>query len=181
MRVRVYIASSLDGFIAGPDGDLSWLPEPPEGSAEDFGWSAFISQIGCLLMGRGTYDAVAAMGIEWPHPDRPTVVATHRSLVGAPPRVTAVSGTIDELVEVASRQAGDRDVYLDGGDLIRQALDEQLVDELVVTLCPVVLGAGHPLFAGAQRRHQLALQRQCELPGGLVQLTYRPTPGVRSP
>jgi dihydrofolate reductase len=178
MRVRVYIASSLDGFIAGPGGDLSWLPEPPEGADDDFGWNAFIAQIGCLLMGRGTYDAVAAMGVNWPHSDRPTLVATHRPLVGAPPRVFAASGPIRGLVAQAAEQAGGRDVYLDGGDLIRQALDADLVDELVVTLCPVVLGAGHPLFAGSRRRHQLNLRSQRELPGGLVQLTYQPTRGA---
>jgi len=174
MRVRVYIASSLDGFIAGPGGDLSWLPAPPDGSADDFGWNAFISEVGCLLMGRGTYDAVAAMDVAWPHPDRPTLVATHRPLVAAPPRVYPTSGTIRELVARAAERADGRDVYLDGGAMIRQALDANLVDDLMVTLCPVVLGAGHPLFAGARRRHRLVLRKQSELPGGLVQLTYEP-------
>jgi dihydrofolate reductase len=170
--VRVFIASSLDGFIAGPGGDLSWLPDPPEGSDEDYGWGAFIEDIGCLLMGRGTYDAVEAMGVPWPHPDRPTVIATTRPLRAPPPNVEAARGTIGELVAVARERAGGRDVYIDGGDLIRQALDAGLVAEAIVTLCPVVLGAGHPLFAGARRRHALELKGARELPGGLVQLTY---------
>ena len=75
---------------------------------------------------------------------------------------------------MARDRAGPRDVYLDGGDLIRQALDAGLVDELVVTVCPTILGEGSPLFAGAQRRHSLRLQAQRELAGGIVQLTYVP-------
>ena len=72
------------------------------------------------------------------------------------------------------RRRNRRDVYLDGGELIRQALDAALVDELVVTLIPVVLGSGHPLFAGAQQRHRFELLANATLPGGLVQLTFRP-------
>jgi len=168
----VYVASSLDGFIAGPDGDLSWLPAFPEGSDEDFGWGAFMEDIGCLLMGRGTYDAIDAMGIEWPHSDRETLVATRRPLDDMPNRVEVVRGRIEELVERASEKAGGQDVYVDGGDLIRQALDSGLVEEITVTLCPVVLGAGYPLFAGVEHRHVLTLRSQRPLPGGLVQLTY---------
>ena len=182
-RVRVFIACSLDGFIAGPGDDLSWLPGPPEGSGEDYGWGQFIGGIGCLLMGRGTYDAVAAMGVDWPHTERDTLVATHRPLDGAPPRVEPIAGSIDELVERAKERAAPGDVYIDGGHLIRQALDRGLVDELIVTVCPTVLGAGSPLFAGAGRRHALHLAAHRELPGGLVQLTYTPRPekGGREP
>jgi len=171
-RIRVFIACSLDGFIAGPDSDLSWLPTPPEGGDEDFGWHAFIERIGCILMGRGTYDAVAAMDIDWPHPDRDTIIATTRPLEAPPPRVHAAAGDIEELVALAKRRAGEKDVYLDGGNLIRQALDAKLVDELVVTICPTVLGTGIPLFARVSSRHHLTLREHRELVGGLMQLTY---------
>src|SRR5690606_41533469 len=98
-----------------------------------------------------------------------------RALEAPPPAVEAARGGIEELIALARERAGGRDVYIDGGDLIRQALDAGLVDEMIVTLCPVVLGAGHPLFAGASRRHALELERARELPGGLVQLTYATT------
>ena len=179
--VRVFIACSLDGFIAGTDGDLSWLPQPPEG--EDFGWQAFISSIGCLLMGRATYDTIADMDVAWPHPNRHTVVATHRPLDDAPPGVSAAAGPIDELISIAADHAGDRGIYVDGGDLIRQALDASRIDELVTTVCPVILGAGVPLFAGTRRRHELRLREHEVLPGGLLQLTYtveRPATGASS-
>ncbi|MCA9665435.1 MAG: dihydrofolate reductase [Myxococcales bacterium] len=175
-RLRVYIACSLDGFIAGPDGDLSWLPQPSgdeaPGQEDDFGYADFISGVGALLMGRTTYDAVRAMGIPWPY-ERSVVVATHRPLDDAPAGVSAAAGDIGALVETAARRAGGKDVYIDGGALIRQALDAGLVDEMCVTVIPVILGAGHPLFAGVARRQTLSLVAQRALPGGLVQLTYR--------
>lgn len=176
-RVRVFIACSLDGFIAGPNDDLSWLPQPPEGSDDDYGWGEFIGDIGCLLMGRTTYDVVAAMDVAWPHTERDTLVATRRPLTDAPPRVTSAAGTIEELIAMAKGRAAPRDVYLDGGNLIRQALDVGLVDELCVTVCPTILGEGSPLFAGAERRHSLRLQAHRELAGGVVQLTYVPGDG----
>jgi dihydrofolate reductase len=125
-------------------------------------------------MGRATYDAIISMDFPWPHAERHTVVATNRPLVDAPAGVSPAAGTIDELIAISKDHAGAKDIYLDGGDLIRQSLDRSLVDEIIVTLCPIVLGAGIPLFAGTSRRHQLKLRKHELLPGGLVQLTYAP-------
>lgn len=173
MAVRVFIASSLDGFIAGEDDDLSWLGDP-DGPAEpvDHGYDAFFAEIGALLMGRGTYDVVEGFD-KWPYEDRPVLVATHRPLEPKVDTVRAVRGDVEELLVQAQEAAGDRDVYLDGGNLIRQALDAGRVDELTVSFIPVVLGRGIPLFAGAERRHRLDVVSH-RLSGQLVQVTYRP-------
>lgn len=169
-RVRVFIATSLDGFIAGPDDDLSWLPPP---GADDHGFAAFMAAVGALLIGRRTHDVVAGFAGAWPFEERPVLVATRRPLTPKAPTIRAVAGPIADLVAEARAAAGDRDVYLDGGDLIRQGLDAGLVDELTVSVVPVVLGAGVPLCAGAARRHALALVSADAKPS-LVQLTYRP-------
>jgi dihydrofolate reductase len=83
-----------------------------------------------------------------------------------------VEGPIEALIAQARVAAGDKDVYVDGGDVIRQALDAGLVDELTVSIVPIVLGRGAPLFAGAKRRHPLVLVKH-EVAAELVQLTYR--------
>jgi dihydrofolate reductase len=171
-RVRVFIASSLDGFIAGPDGDLSWLPQPEPG-VQDFGYGAFMAEVGALLMGRRTFEVIMGMIGNGPVDERPLLVATHRPLPPAPASLRALTGPIDEMVELALEAANGRDVYLDGGELIRQALDAGLIDEMIVTMIPVILGAGHPLFAGAKQRHALELVELTQF-GGLVQLRYRP-------
>lgn len=168
----MFIACSLDGFIAGPDDDLSWLPAP-EG-ADDFGYGAFIADVGALLMGRRTHDVVAGFPGDWPYGERPVLVATQRPLSPKQATVRAVQGSIGELVRAAREVAGERDVYLDGGNLIRQALDAGLVDELTITVVPVVLGRGVPLFAGTAQRHALERVDVRSQSAGLVQLVYRP-------
>ncbi|MCA9714153.1 MAG: dihydrofolate reductase [Myxococcales bacterium] len=173
-RARVFIATSLDGFIAGPDDDLSWLPEPDADEPTDFGFPAFFDQVGALLMGRRTHDVVAGFDVEWPYGDRPVLVATRRPLTPAHANVRAVTGTIAEMVARAREAAGGSDVYVDGGALIRSALEAELIDLLEISVVPVILGAGTPLFAGAARRHDLELVESAPIGAGLVKLTYRP-------
>src|SRR5690606_28954528 len=167
-----FVACSLDGFIAGPDDDLSWLPGPV--GEDDYGYGAFMGQVGALLMGRRTHDVVAGFENGWPYDERPVLVATTRSLASPQPTVRAVAGPIDTLVQPAREAAGGKDVYLDGGNVIRQALDAGLVDELTITVVPMVLGEGLPLLAGTKARHALERVEVREAAGGLVQLTYRP-------
>lgn len=159
-RVRVYMACSLDGFIAGPDDDLSWLepsgeepkvPPPPTGAVE---FDAFMNEVGVLLMGRRTYDVVASLG-SWIYGETAVLVVTHRPLPPSPASVRPVAGDIAALVTRAKEVAGDKDVYLDGGALIRQALDADLVDEMIITFIPILLAGGTRLFDGLVSRRSL--------------------------
>lgn len=170
-RIRVFIASSLDGFIAGPDDELDWL-SAPSGTEDTF--TPFMAHIGAMLMGRRTYDVVQGFEGEWAYGDIPVLVATSRPLQPAQPSVRAVTGTIAEMCDQARAAAGEKDVYLDGGAMIRSALDANLVDDLTVTIIPMILGTGIPLFAGVADRHPLDLVSTRPIGGGLVQLVYHP-------
>jgi len=170
-RCRVFIASSLDGFIAGPDDELDWLEF--EGEYEDR-FTPFFADVGAMLMGRRTYDVVCGFDVDWPYGDTPVLVATSRPLDDTIPTVRAVSGDVEEMLAEARAVAGERDVYLDGGELIRSALDAGCVDEMTITMIPVVLGAGRPLFAGVGNRHDLELVSERAIGSGLVELVYRP-------
>ncbi|WP_428263938.1 dihydrofolate reductase family protein [Haliangium sp.] len=172
-RARVFIASSLDGFIAGPNDELDWL-SGHEGVEDTF--TPFFQQIGAMLMGRRTFDVVRGFEGEWPYGETPILVATNRPLSTQRESVQGVRGNITELVDQAKQAARDRDVYVDGGALIRSAMDEGLIDELTVTVIPIVLGEGIPLFAGATRRHQLELLGTRAIGAGLVELVYAPRP-----
>lgn len=167
--VRVFIASSLDGFIAGGGDDLSWLPEPDPGG-EDYGFGAFMAETAAMVMGRNTFDVVAGFP-EWPYGDTPVFVATSRPLDPPRPTVGAVSGTPARMLEQV-RASAPGSVYVDGGVLIRAFLDAGLVDEITVTVIPVILGAGIPLFAGTAERRALTLVDSRSYPSGLVQLRY---------
>lgn len=169
--VRVFVACSLDGFIAGPDDDLSWLPSSPEG--EDFGYGAFMADTAALLMGRNTYEVVAGFDA-WPYGETLVFVATSRPLEATVETVHPIGGDPAALL-AAVRAHSDGGIYLDGGALIRAFLDAGLVDELTVSVIPIVLGAGAPLFAGTARRHALEFLDVTPHAGGLVQLRYRPT------
>ncbi len=177
-RVRVYMACSLDGFIAGPGDDLSWLHEnhsapgdlPPAPEALRF--DDFMSQVGAMLMGRTTYDVVEQMD-GWAYGETPVLVATRRPLAPARASVRPVSGDIRELVGQARGVAGDKDVYLDGGDLIRQALDAGLVDEITATWVPILLAGGTRLFDGVLSRTRLQFVAHHFYGDGMLQVTAR--------
>lgn len=180
-QVRVYIATSLDGFIAGPNDDLTWLTATDSPNTQDdfasgaLTYEEFIGGIGALLMGRRTYDVVRGFDIPWPYGDRPVLVATNRPIDPDPtPFVRAVGGSIQELVAAARKAAEGQDVYIDGGALIRQALEADLVDDLTVTLAPIALGAGIPLFAGLPRHYPLKIVAHHSFDGGMVQLRMKP-------
>ena len=170
--VRVFIACSLDGFIAGPGDDLSWLPGPDE-SGEDYGYHDFLANTAAILMGRATYDVVASFAA-WPYGEIPVFVATTRPLDPIGPTVHPIAGTPQALLGAVRAHTGGA-VYLDGGALIRSFLAEDLIDELTVTIVGVILGAGVPLFAGTTRRHGLTLVAATPYPSGLVQLRYIPS------
>jgi dihydrofolate reductase len=164
-RVRVYIASSIDGFIAGPGDDLSWLPDDEQitGATDTdpnaLQYEDFIAEVGALLMGRRTYDVVRGFGPPWPYGDRPVLVATNRALDQDPPvTVRAVRGPIAELVEEAKAAAGGLDVYLDG----------------TITIAPIALGSGHPLFAGMSGRYPVDIVSHHRSGGGMLQIRIRP-------
>ena len=180
-KVRVYIASSIDGFIAGPEDDLSWLPsdDQMDGATDTdpaaLDYDDFIAEVGALLMGRRTYDVVRGFGVPWPYGDRPVLVATNRELDEDPPvTVRAVQGSIEDLIEEARDEAGVKDVYLDGGTLIRQAAEADLIDDLTITIAPIALGSGHPLFAGMSERYPLEIVSHHRFMGGMLQVRARP-------
>lgn len=169
---------SLDGFIAGDGDDLSWLPEPPyedAGSPDALTYEQFIADVGALLMGRRTYDVVQSFGVEWPWGARPVLVATRRELgADAPEQVRAVSGAIEDMVAEAQRAAMGRDVYVDGGEIVRQACAAGLVDDMTLSIAPVTLGSGHPLFAGLEERMRWRIVDVHRSLGGMVQLRLIP-------
>lgn len=169
-RIRVFIACSLDGFITGPGGDLSWLP--PLEPQQDYGYAQHMADTAAILMGRTSYDVVKDFE-PWPYDATPVYVATNRPLEDPPaPTVRAISGDPLDVVAAVQAEHGEGGIYVDGGALIRSLLDAGLIDELVVSIIPVILGAGTPLFAGAMRRHQLELVHSEAWENGLVQVRY---------
>jgi dihydrofolate reductase len=146
---RVFIATSLDGFIARLDGSLDWLDQEPA-PEHDFGYGEFLASVDALLMGRKTFETVAAFE-PWPFPAHPVTVLSSTlkpsdlstALASA---VQIHNGTIAALVEKLS-SARPAIYYVDGGQLIQGFLKEKLISEMIITRVPVLLGSGIPLFS----------------------------------
>ncbi len=184
MKTSVYIATSLDGFIARKDGSLDWLNEAnanvPDG--EDFGFRAFMDSVDALIMGRKTFEQVLSFG-QWTYGETPVIVLSGNPRCispDAPDTVTRSSERPCTLLERLSRE-GVEHVYIDGGATIRSFLSAGLVDEITVTVIPVLLGEGISPFGPLEKDVGLIHQRTHVFEFGFVQTTYlvrRPTLGA---
>jgi len=174
IKVSVYIATSVDGFIARPDGDVSWLDEvePLEGG-DDAGFGDFNDSIDVMVMGWGTFEKV--LEFEGPYGTKPVIVLS-RSRTEVPEalrdRVSIDASTPRELVEKLS-QEGYKRIYLDGGKVIQSFLREGLVDDMTLTTIPVLIGEGIPLFGSLEKDIKLRLLESRSWDNGLVQSKYQ--------
>jgi dihydrofolate reductase len=164
----VFIATSVDGFIARGDQTLDWL-DVVQRKGEDYGYQRFFDSTDALVIGRKTYDFVRKLDA-WPYGSKRCVVLTHRP-VTPKANETFFAGTPRALLARLAR-AGVRRVYVDGGAVISQFLAAGLVDELTVSQVPVLLGEGIRLFQGG-REQPLTLVRSRAFPSGLVQTSWR--------
>ncbi|MEU9378201.1 dihydrofolate reductase family protein [Streptomyces sp. NPDC048255] len=166
-RTLVYMGTSLDGFIARPDGDIDWLNERGA-QAGDMGYEAFMAGIDTLVMGRNTYEKILTFGF-WPYAGkRVAVLSTQLTTEDA--NVT-VHRSLDALLESLTAE-GAKNVYVDGGQMVQTFLREGMLDELIITTAPVLLGAGIPLFGHLDHDIDLAHRETRALGAGFVQTAY---------
>ena len=167
-----YLGVSMDGFIAGPDGDLSWLEGTPNPTNSDLGYSAFMESIDAIVMGRNTFDTVVAFEGDWPY-TKPIIVLSS-SLQQVPDKAVraelSASSPTELVEELAAR--GMTKLYIDGGAVVTSFLQEGLLDELTATTLPVVLGGGTPLFGPLDESVWFDHISTQVLLGALVQTTY---------
>ena len=170
-KVIVHIATSADGYIARPDGDLEWLTSRP--APEGFyGMNAFMKSIDTMVIGRKTYEASLRLGAKFDSRNRSIVFSRRARPADAPAGVEFVSGEIGPFVRRLREQSG-KDIWLmGGGELIASFLDEQAIDEFVISVAPVFIGDGIPLIARRHRDVPLDLHSVERFDDGLVQLHY---------
>jgi dihydrofolate reductase len=169
VKASVFIAASLDGFIARANDDLDWLPP---GGGEAHGYDEFMATVDALVVGRRTFEKVLTFDT-WPYGKKPVVVLSTRALAPAPPGavVERMSGAPAEIVsQLAARGVGH--IYVDGGITIQRFLQARLIQRLIITRIPVLLGDGIPLFGALQGDIVLKHVRTRQYPSGLVQSEY---------
>lgn len=183
MKVSVYIATSLDGFIARNDGGLDWLPgADSEGSveadAEDYGYREFMDSVDVLVMGRKTFEQVLSFGM-WPYEKKRVVVlsgGTVRVPTDLSPTVEAESCSPRELVNQLA-ETGVKHLYVDGGNTIQRFLNEGLIQQIIITRIPILIGSGIPLFGPLTNDITLRHIETRQFPSGFVQSRYEVNSG----
>jgi dihydrofolate reductase len=183
MKASVFIATSLDGFIARTDGDINWLDDGQQkgggesGEADenivDHGYHDFIETVDFLVMGRNSYEKVLSFGVAWPY-KKPVVVLTQRPLDIPDELATCVEAMSGSPAEIIARlgKRGAQHLYIDGGKTIQTFLNAGLIQRLVITCIPILLGDGIPLFGPLSNDVRLRHVATRTFEGGLVQSEY---------
>ncbi len=150
---KVFIATSLDGYIADENGGIDWLHSFPNPENEDMGYNAFMSKIDAIIMGRATFETVCGFEIDWPYQKKVFVLSNSISVLPEKYSYKAeiISGDLRKVINSIHNQ-GYNTLYVDGGKTIQSFLNEDLIDEMTITIIPVILGGGVPLFSFMAKR-----------------------------
>lgn len=169
---HVFIATSLDGLIARPDGGLDWL-EAANSAGEDHGYQAFIDGVDGIVMGRATFDVALRFEL-WPYDKSVLVLSRTLDPADVPSHVsnaTTIVRSVSDALAVGRQRGWDR-VYVDGGATIRAFFDAGAIHDMIITRIPVLLGAGLPLFGTSSGDVHLQHLETRSFPSGLVQSRY---------
>jgi len=175
MKASVFVATSLDGFIARENGDVDWLGETSEND-EDYGFANFFGSVDALVIGRNTFELARSFR-DWPYGTKSVFVLTSRSLEipdDLALYVESVSGLPEEIVDLLSRN-GIKHIYVDGGKTIQSFLRAGLIQHINITHIPILLGQGVSLFGPLEQDIRLLHIETKVYPNGFVQSEYEIT------
>jgi len=178
VKASVYIASSVDGFIARENGELDWLPGSdgvvdPELGSEDFGFQAFMDSVDALVMGRNTYELVMSLG-QWPYGDIKVVVLSSslQKLSDLAPDTVQLKSCSPLTLYQELADAGINHLYVDGGKTIQSFIAAGLINEITITTIPVLIASGISLFGDGSKDIKLRHLRTNSYKNGFVQSKY---------
>ena len=172
MKTVAYLAVSLDGYIADKNGGVDWLNEIPNPDQSDYGFAEFMQSVDAIVMGANTFKIVQSFGV-WPY-EKPVFVASN-SIKKAPQdyedRITMVQGDVREIM-AGIRDLGYERLYVDGGKLIQNCLQAGILDEMIITQIPIILGSGISLFVEFENSIHLEHKETKVIGVGLVKSHY---------
>jgi len=170
----VFIACSLDGYIAGKNAELDWLHQTPNPENNDMGYSHFMDKIDALVMGKNTFATVCGFEGEWPY--NVPVFVLSRTLNAIPEKfqdkAELLQGELNDVLKTIHAK-GFKTLYIDGGATINSFLKADLIDEMTITSMPILLGGGTPLFKELPQTLNFSLIKSHVFLGAVVQSTYR--------
>jgi dihydrofolate reductase len=173
-NVTLYIAASLDSFIARQDGKVDWLDYPEyQLPDEDYGYTEFYQTIDTTLMGNKTYEIMLGFNVPFPYPDKTNFVFTRSIDKQNNEFVKFVTGDIIKFVRQLKNKPGKGIWLIGGGQINSLLLDNDLVDQIILTVIPITIGQGIPLFNANSKETKFVLAGNTSYDSGLVQLTYK--------
>jgi dihydrofolate reductase len=170
-KVVLYIATSLDGYIAKPNDDLEFLSIVAQ-EGQDYGYADFVKTVDTVILGRKTYDKVIAMGFEFPHADKDVYIITRtpKSNIGS---IKFYTGDLPALIAKLKSESG-KNIFCDGGaEIVNELLKHDLIDEFVISVIPILVGNGTKLFKDGRPEQKLELVSTKQFDKGLAQLHYK--------
>ncbi|MGC3978383.1 MAG: dihydrofolate reductase family protein [Paludibacteraceae bacterium] len=171
-KIKLYIAASIDGYIARNDGDLDWLTEYPINAETNYGYDIFYESIDTVLMGGRTYRDIQNMDILWPYKDKETYIVT-RNPINEKENIHCITENVIETI-LGLRVQNGKDIWLvGGGKLIAALLNENMVDEMIITTIPVILGSGIPLFPDNPKESKWKIASSESYKNGIIQTAYK--------
>ncbi|RAJ87945.1 dihydrofolate reductase [Chitinophaga dinghuensis] len=172
-KLKLYIAITLDGYIATKEGNIDWLLNFPNEDGNDYGYAEFLEEIDVTLMGNQTYKHVLQLADPFPYKEKTNYVFTKSANISIAPYVHFVDGDMVRFVKHLKNKPG-KDIWLIGGSQINTVLlAADLIDELHIAQFPIVLGAGIPLFGGVQHLRQFELTHLKKNKNGVLELRYK--------
>lgn len=170
-KIKLYIAISIDGYIARVDGGLEWLTEFPNPNQYDYGYNDFYNSIGSVIMGAQTYYSICSMDVEWPYKDKSCYVISQNSMIENS-QVKLIRQDIIEKVKSLKSQSDD--IWLvGGGKVTSMLLADNLVDEMIITTIPILLGNGIPLFPPIFEGSNWTVNSINKFSNDVIQTTYK--------
>ncbi|MCU0443085.1 MAG: dihydrofolate reductase family protein [Bacteroidia bacterium] len=172
-KIVLYIATTIDGKIARSDGSLDWLESLPNPNQLDYGYSQLLSSIEATIMGKNTYNTILGFGVDWPYKDIPSYVVTSNAVFK--PKTPDTFSVTTPLAAFVSglKSKCQKDIWLiGGGQLVASFLNQNLLDKMILTVIPITIGDGIPLFPNGFNDTKWNLTQVESFETGVVNLTY---------
>ena len=172
-KVKLYIAASIDGFIARKDGALDWLYALPNPNSIDHGYESFLTTIDTVILGRNTYEEILGFDVEWPYPACSAYVLTSNATLSVGTPNTQVITSLDHKELDNIKKKSEKNIWVIGGGLlITHLLNMKAIDEMIISIIPTVLGDGIPLFPNHPKETIFSLLKAESFETGVVNLHY---------
>lgn len=173
-EIKLFIAQTLDGYIARADGALDWLDELASPQGEDYGYANFLTTISTIIMGRNTYQQILSFGVDWPYAEQKTIIFTTNKTMEVSTPNTEISDELNTQYVQKIKDSAQGNIWIvGGGKLIQSFLAIDAIDEMIISQVPRILGQGIRLFPEGTKETPLQLVTTTNYDKGVINLKYR--------